>query len=455
MSVSSNGSEPLYRNYSFVNSTIPILPTNISITEVTSTSVKFCWMPPAEGFLQKVIITTQPSDGNCPCFINGSVYNETTIVDLIPGNEYEFAVFSESKYGRRSRTFKLTQSLFTDDVISWDIAATDDAIEFQVQLGAGFGDSVVVNFERHGYPNSSRKHKFHFGLHILIRFDNLIPGCMYKWNVTSTSRGSNPLVRYYGQFENSTLPATPLKALQAAAGVLFVYDTFQLDIGALPSDEYLVDSIRFTWIQRGTVHQFKVKLITLGTEELFDLEAGGWSRELRMLSLEPGTSYDIEVIPISYGKEGESLTLSEYTLLSAIIENRAARRIESTELDLQLSYDGTVEKVYVRLDPPDGNCPLSCEIIDPATTFVVQLTGLTPGQNYSIEIQGESNGILSASTTLNQSLPPGEILWREIVTGTNTSLLKFQMPAGKGSYIMIQYNGKTTGHKEQFTYPYR
>ena len=74
---------------------------------------------------------------------------------------------------------------------------------------------------------------------MVIRFDNLIPGCLYKWNVTSTSRGLNPLVRYYGQFENSTLPATPLNALQAAADVLFVYDTFQLDIGALPSVRYL------------------------------------------------------------------------------------------------------------------------------------------------------------------------------------------------------------------------
>ena len=70
-------------------------------------------------------------------------------------------------------------------------------------------------------------------LQMVIRFEDLLPGGIYKWNLTGTSLGANPLLRNYCQFNSSTRPAKPLTLIQAAA-LQFDYGTFQLDIGQLP-----------------------------------------------------------------------------------------------------------------------------------------------------------------------------------------------------------------------------
>ena len=68
---------------------------------------------------------------------------------------------------------------------------------------------------------------------MVIRFEDLLPGGIYKWSMTGTSLGAKPLIRDYGQFNSSTRPAKPLTLIQAAA-VQFDNGTFQLDIGQLP-----------------------------------------------------------------------------------------------------------------------------------------------------------------------------------------------------------------------------
>ena len=103
------------------------------------------------------------------------------------------------------------------------------------------------------------------------------------------------------------------------------------------------NSVRFAWAQQPIVHKFKVKLINLGSEQVFDVRTDGWSQEITSISLEAGSKYDIEVIPISYGKEGESLFLSESTYPKSPVENAAARRFDSTTIDIEVVYFGDVQ----------------------------------------------------------------------------------------------------------------
>ena len=64
-------------------------------------------------------------------------------------------------------------------------------------------------------------------------FGNLLPGGLYKWNMTCTSLGSNPVSRRYDQFNATTRPVRPLTVWQAAV-VSTVTDSFQLGVGQLP-----------------------------------------------------------------------------------------------------------------------------------------------------------------------------------------------------------------------------
>ena len=68
---------------------------------------------------------------------------------------------------------------------------------------------------------------------MVITFRDLLPGGLYKWNMTGTSLGSNPLLRDYGQFNTSTRPAKPLPLSQGVVGQLDD-GIFQLDVGQLP-----------------------------------------------------------------------------------------------------------------------------------------------------------------------------------------------------------------------------
>ena len=103
------------------------------------------------------------------------------------------------------------------------------------------------------------------------------------------------------------------------------------------------NSVRLTWSQQPIVHQFKVKLINFGLEKVFDVRRDGWSQELTSVSLEGGTQYDFEVIPVSYGLEGDSLVVQASTYPEAPVENRAARTFDSTSLDIEVNYIGIVE----------------------------------------------------------------------------------------------------------------
>ncbi|XP_075250731.1 uncharacterized protein LOC142342936 [Convolutriloba macropyga] len=451
MTVESQGVNPVYRNYTFLNSTFPVLPSDIQVANVTPTSVKFSWTPPV-GFYEQVETTNMPRDGSCPCYAFYPLPSEITILNLTPGQEYDFTFLTVGNYGKNSSTITVTQSLYTDDVTSYNTVPSVNRIEFNIQLGSGLGRNVRVDLTSDDYPQFLRTTFDTFRLQRTLTFDELTPGTMYRWTMTSKSLGSNPLLREYGPYVDSTLPAKPL-TVNKAAGVMSISNTFQLDVGQLPHADFSTTSIRLNWVQKTRVEHFKVKLLTLASEETFDVEAGGWSQELT-LTLEPGTKYDFEIIPVSHGKEGESLLLSESTYPESPVENATARSFSATALDMDLSYVGTVEKVHVRPDPPEGNCAAGCEYPAPVTTLIL-LTQLTPGQHYDVTIQAESNGLMSADTIVSQNLIPGTIAWKQVVARTETSLLEFQIESGVGSSISVEYTGKLTGDLKQDTFIYK
>ena len=84
---------------------------------------------------------------------------------------------------------------------------------------------------------------------MMFIFGNLLPGGLYKWNMTCTSLGSNPVSRSYDQLNTTTRPVKPLTVWQAAV-VSYATDSFQLDVGQLP---HVSRSFRLWWGGGGSI----------------------------------------------------------------------------------------------------------------------------------------------------------------------------------------------------------
>ncbi|XP_075258610.1 uncharacterized protein LOC142350604 isoform X2 [Convolutriloba macropyga] len=125
---------------------------------------------------------------------------------------------------------------------------------------------------------------------------------------------------------------------------------------------------------------------------------------------------------------------------------------DTTELTPGKRY--SFESLKVSLLPAEGNCAAGCSFPAPYTTSV-QLTGLTPGQNYNISLSTESNGKDSEQVVLYQGMNPGQILQFRAITSSDKVTIEFQVESGVGSEINVDYNGKYTGHNGTAIFPYK
>ena len=82
--------------------------------------------------------------------------SEITILNLTPGQEYDFTFLTVGNYGKNSSTITVTQSLYTDDVTSYNTVPSVNRIEFNIQLGSGLGRNVRVDLTSDDYPQFLR-----------------------------------------------------------------------------------------------------------------------------------------------------------------------------------------------------------------------------------------------------------------------------------------------------------
>ncbi|XP_075239291.1 uncharacterized protein LOC142334849 [Convolutriloba macropyga] len=154
-----------------------------------------------------------------------------TISDLEAGEEYTFYAQSESDYGKTSTTMSFTHSLYTDVITHVDISSTINTITFEPHFESGVGAEISVEVRGVDYYHSDVLNQ-PFQLEPVFELENLMPGSKYEWEMSVTSRGSNPLLRHYS-YLGYTYPEQPLGVKDALA-LMLEHDVFQLTVGPTP-----------------------------------------------------------------------------------------------------------------------------------------------------------------------------------------------------------------------------
>ncbi|XP_075263482.1 uncharacterized protein LOC142355088, partial [Convolutriloba macropyga] len=212
-------------------------------------------------------------------------------------------------------------------------------------------------------------------------------------------------------------------------------------------------ALQFQWAQEPNIHKYVIKILTLFSQFEIDISASGWE-QTHNISLTPGERYDIDVTSVAYGKECSTpFSIWESTYPAPPVEVPSSRTFDTTEISLEVSYTGEVQKVHIWLIPPEGSCVSGCEYPAPSTTHVT-ISSLTPGQEYQILLRTESNGKYSEWIQLTQSLPPAPIVYSQYVTGALQLSLEFQIESGVGSAIQVDYLGRYSGHSGSKIYEY-
>ncbi|XP_075254779.1 uncharacterized protein LOC142346155 [Convolutriloba macropyga] len=452
VTVYSQGDFTEVRHYVLQESTHPEEPKVIFPVVATEHTLQFGWA--VGNYFQKLYIWTEPADGECAqmCTYDNTSPNSDTITGLVAGQHYQIFLMSESQYNKNSSVLWFTQSVFTDTILETEEIFSVHEIEFEAQIESGVGSKIEIEMQGLDFPWLRRSLYFLFRLDPSVTFSALFAGSMYRWTLTVTSRGLNPLQRIY-HFQNSTMPAKPIALVEAAA-TLDQYDTFTLTIGNVPYVEGSPKALRLSWAQELMIHSYKITLIGFTNyPKTFDVISNGWE-QLDSTELNPGELYQISVTPVSYGKEGESNLFEESTNPSPPTEISARRNFTDKSVGFHVSYEGTVTRLHLWLIPAEGSCVSGCSYPAPSTTDVL-LTYVTPGEEYAVRLTSESNSKMSAHAWFYQSTIPGEIMNLRTVAGDDKIFVEFQIESGTGSEIEIEYSGMYSNTEGKFTFDYR
>ncbi|XP_075258484.1 uncharacterized protein LOC142350519 [Convolutriloba macropyga] len=135
-------------------------------------------------------------------------------------------------------------------------------------------------------------------------------------------------------------------------------------------------------------------------------------------------------------------------------ENQDFRVVGSSELHLTVEYFDFVQYLIVTIEPDDGNCGLGCKLDAPLTT-TVHLTGLSPGQTYTVYLSTESYDRRSDVIYITEDMNLGEIIAFRTISSSNMVTIEFQIEAGVGTEIILDYSAVKTGHTNSSTFPFR
>ncbi|XP_075264193.1 uncharacterized protein LOC142356110 [Convolutriloba macropyga] len=447
---SNRGDPPVavVRNYTFHESTYPVEPTIVTDITVTEHTIHFGWTNPA--YFEKIYIWLEPADGTCPCIFDNQSPNDATITDVVAGKEYLTHLLAESAFGRNSTLLSFTRSLYTD-LVSVNNTLSTHALLTELEFESGVGSTVEMYIACSDFPLSWRRKKA-FELQHVFDFNDLIPGSAYLWIITATSQGSNPLQRIYS-FSNITFPMQPISVVEAAYS-LESYDTFVFTIGDRPYTDRSTTTIQFTWAQERRIEEYKISDVTLNRQLSHVIASSGWILDDNT-PLTPGMKYTFKLTSVSHGKEStESTTLEDSPYPLPPIEEYSARVINDDEMVLTIGYAGFVQNLKVWIVPSEGNCVVGCTFAAPSTTRV-ELTALRPGMEYTTTLSTQSFGKESDTISITQALFPGEMISFFNVSTDTQVTIEFQLEAGVGTGITLEYTGKYTGHSNTTVYPYK
>ncbi|XP_075258482.1 uncharacterized protein LOC142350517 [Convolutriloba macropyga] len=145
------------------------------------------------GFVQYLIVTIEPENGNCAlgCKLDAPSTTTVHLTGLSSGQTYTVYLSTES-YGRRSDVISLDEIMNMGDITAFQTISSSNmvTIEFQIETGA-VGTEIKLDYSavKTGHTNSST---FRFRVFNRLVLNDLMPSDSYRMNLTLVGKGSPP-----------------------------------------------------------------------------------------------------------------------------------------------------------------------------------------------------------------------------------------------------------------------
>ncbi|XP_070577718.1 titin-like [Ptychodera flava] len=396
--------------------TLPTSPGQITVTEITQTTLAFRWATAVGDFDRYEIYFSSGASEQLAGEVDKGGNPEMTLENLTPGTEYTVNVYTVKGSGQHmqmSVPSTLTEStaeeilVFTLSgnilVVDWDIQTGDfDNYELTYDPANGNQESPIV---------ISR------GQATQVTIQDLVPGTMYDFSLSLVNSSDSRNVLITTPFN---LPPLPVSGL-AVSG-------------------QMVTSAMVAWSpQTGGIFD-RYSLVLTNLDDDTDTQTMTVGKDgcpsVRLVNLSPSTNYNVKVMTVS----ARSFSMETSTNFSTGNQSSGSLYIgEITPTSLEVMWSevlSSFEQYFVTTTDLDGSYLSSRAFLKEAERRLV-LQGLTPGHRHRIKLDtltsGETPNTEDTIEQATEPLPPGDISFTES-SNTTVNITWFDAPGSYDGY---------------------
>ncbi|XP_042150857.1 receptor-type tyrosine-protein phosphatase eta isoform X1 [Oncorhynchus tshawytscha] len=419
--MNNNDSGDLFPKYNFLARTEPAVIRNLTVTEITTSSVSLSWIEPLGN---RSLFRIEWTDGNT----SGSQNTPETsfnVTALTPGVQYLFTVTAvagdNTTVGQSKTVSKYTKPAVIRNLTVTEITTSSVSLSWTEP----FGNRSFFRVEWTDGNTSGSQNTPETSYNVTA----LTPGVQYLFTVTAVA-GDNTTVGQSKTVSKYTKPAV---------------------IRNLTVTEITTSSVSLSWIE------------PLGNRSLFRIEwtDGNTSGSQNtpetsyyVTALTPGVQYLFTVTAVAGDNTtvGQSKTVSKYTKPEQPVDIVATRR-GTSQLNVTWTLrNGSVEYYSVNI----FNAALNYRSSNTTQTREASFTGLQPGRVYEVTVTAVAGDFRNQSARVQLATnpnPPGPL---NITERTTSSLVvQWTIPGlmigaqGISYNISYQLNGTGLGERNQ------
>ncbi|KAL3882876.1 hypothetical protein ACJMK2_029179 [Sinanodonta woodiana] len=406
--------------------TLPSSPLCSNVTAVSNTSLYAFWQDGGNATDFRIHVDEGNRDLNiskADVCQNGLQSCNHSITGLSPGTNYNITIFAIS-YGKENSQFcTLHGNTLPNSPLCSNVTAVNNTSLYAFwQDGGNATDFRIHVDERNIDLNISKTVACQNGLRGCNHsITGLSPGTNYNITIFAISYGKEN--SQFCTLHGNTLPSSPL-----CSNVTAVSNT----------------SLYAFWQDGGNATDFRIH-VDEGNRDLNISKAAACQNGLQgcnhsITGLSPGTSYNITIFAISYGKENSQFcTLHGNTLPnSPLCSNVTAVNNTSLYAFWQDGGNATDFRIHVDERNIDLNISKTVACQNGLQGCNHSITGLSPGTNYNITIFAISYGKESSQfCNLHGNTLPSSPLCSNVSAVSNTSLYAFWQDGGNATDFRI------------------
>ncbi|XP_037623767.1 receptor-type tyrosine-protein phosphatase eta isoform X4 [Sebastes umbrosus] len=385
--------------------TKPEVVRNLSVTEITTSSISLMWIEP-EG--NSSFYRVQWTGGNVP-YSNNVNQTHITITNLTAGVQYEINVTAVAGDGSTEGK-STTVSQYTKPEVVKNLTVTEvttSSISLMWTKPEGNSSFYRVQWTDGNVPHSNNVTQTH------ITISNLTAGVKYEINVTAVAGD--------GSTDGQSTTVSQYTKPEAVKN--------------LSVSEITTSSISLNWTKpEGSSSFYRVQW----TDGNVPHSNNVTQAQITISNLTAGVQYEITVTAVAGdgSSEGQSTTVSQYTK-PEVVTNLTVTEVTTSSISLKWTEPEGSSSFY-RVQWTDGNVSDSKNV----TQAQITIPHLTAGVQYEITVtavagDGSTDG---QSTTVSQYTKPGEIGEPTVSTNTSSISLNWTSPPGEVFKYRVEWH---------------